>query len=84
MPFQLPTALVTSGPYARTRNPMYLMLAVALGGMALWLRSTTPPLVIPVFIVVMNEVIIKPEEKRLEAHLGEPYRDYCRRVRRWL
>lgn len=84
MPFQLPNALVTSGPYARSRNPMYLMLVVALIGLALWLRSATPPLVIPVFILVMNRVIIAPEEKRLEAHFGEEYRSYCRRVRRWI
>lgn len=84
MPFLLPTALVTTGPYARSRNPMYLMLAVTLIGLALWLRSATPPLVIPVFILVMNRVIIAPEEKRLLAHFGEEYRAYCRRVRRWI
>ena len=63
---------------------MYLMLAVTLIGLALWLRSATPPLVIPVFILVMNRVIIAPEEKRLLAHFGETYREYCRRVRRWI
>lgn len=84
MPFQLPTTLVTTGPYAFSRNPMYLMLVVTLVGLALWLRSATPPFVIPVFILVMNRVIIAPEEQRLAAHFGEEYRAYCRRVRRWI
>ena len=83
-PWASPSALVAAGPYRFTRNPMYLGLALCLAGLALWLGTTTPLLVIPLFVLVITLGFIRREERRLEERFGEPYRHYRARVRRWI
>lgn len=78
------TALVTSGPYLRSRNPIYLgmMLAYAgIGGMMDWMWAI---LLLPAVVIAMNVLVIAREEIFLAAKFGDAYRDYARRVRRWL
>ena len=77
------SVLVTSGIYGLSRNPMYLgllcwMMALAcyLGGVWVWIG----PLVLWGWLTRFQ---IVPEERALRARFGEPYLDYCRRVRRW-
>ena len=83
-PFHQPTALVTDGPYRFTRNPMYLGMVLALLGIAVWLGSLTPFVVIPVFASLIQRGFIRNEERRLSDAFGPPYAEYRRRVRRWL
>lgn len=83
-PFGEPTVLVTDGPYRFSRNPLYLSLALILLGTAVYLGSLTPFLVVPAFVWVIGALFIRPEEAKLAAAFGDDYRDYCRRVRRWL
>lgn len=83
-PFGEPTVLVIDGPYRYSRNPLYLSLAVLLVGVALFLGSLTPFIVVPVFVWAVSTAFIRREEAALVAAFGDPYRDYCRRVRRWL
>ena len=83
-PFGEPTALVTDGPYRFSRNPLYLSLALLLLGAAVYLGSLTPFVVVPAFVWAINASFIRPEEAKLAAAFGDAYRDYCRRVRRWL
>jgi protein-S-isoprenylcysteine O-methyltransferase Ste14 len=83
-PFHQPTALVTDGPYRFTRNPMYLGMVVALLGIALWLGSLTPFVVIPVFASLIQREFIRDEERRLSEAFGRAYHEYRNRVRRWL
>jgi protein-S-isoprenylcysteine O-methyltransferase Ste14 len=78
------TGLVTSGPNAVTRNPMYVGMAGVLAAHAL-LRGGWRPLVpVAAFVAVIDRVQIRPEEQALRELFGEAYEDYCRRVRRWL
>src|SRR6516225_6526737 len=78
------TALVTSGVYRFTRNPMYLGLTLLLLGWAMFLCSACA-LVGPVlFALYVNCFQIKPEEKILSAKFGAAYSEYVSRVRRWL
>jgi protein-S-isoprenylcysteine O-methyltransferase Ste14 len=77
-------ALVTSGPYRLTRNPMYLGMAFLYSGLALALGVIWALAVLPVILVVVDRVVIPPEERHLEAKFGEEYRDYKSRVRRWI
>lgn len=78
------TALVDSGIFARSRNPMYVGLLIDLTAWGVWLQSLANILVLVVFVVLLNELQIKPEEAALKKLFGEAYNNYCRRVRRWL
>jgi protein-S-isoprenylcysteine O-methyltransferase Ste14 len=78
------SALVTSGIYHVTRNPMYLGMLTALASWALWLGHLLPVLFLPVFIATMNRFQIQPEERALIRRFGIDFTDYCARVRRWL
>lgn len=78
------SALVDSGIFAWTRNPMYLGLLFVLAGWATWLESSTNILILLAFIVYITEFQIKPEEAALRELFGQDYIDYCERVRRWI
>ena len=84
VPFSDSTTLVAQGPYRFTRNPMYLGMATVLLGVALGLGSVTP-LVAPVlFVTLITNLFIRPEEAHLEAAFGAPYLAFKGRIRRWL
>lgn len=77
-------ALVTSGIYRYTRNPMYLGLALALLGWAAYLASV-PAFLGPVaFVLYLGRFQISPEERILAGKFGQDYAAYAARVRRWL
>lgn len=78
------SALVVSGVYRWTRNPMYLGLLLALSGWGLYLANPYALLLGFTFAPYMNRFQIRPEERALEQTHGQEFRDYCRRVRRWL
>jgi protein-S-isoprenylcysteine O-methyltransferase Ste14 len=79
-----PTQFVTQGPFRVTRNPMYLGFELLLIGVFFLTKSVfflIPPVI---FFILMNFVLIPFEEKLMTEHFGQSYRDYQRRVRRWL
>jgi protein-S-isoprenylcysteine O-methyltransferase Ste14 len=75
--------LASDGPYAVTRHPMYTGLLVMLLGAALAWNSLLT-LALAVLMVVPFAIQARIEEPLLEAHFGEAYRDYRRRVPRLL
>jgi protein-S-isoprenylcysteine O-methyltransferase Ste14 len=77
------TAIVESGPYRFTRNPMYLAMSCAYVGLALLLNNLWALLLLPFVLVVVDLFVIRREERYLTAKFGEPYREYCARVGRW-
>lgn len=78
------TALVTSGVYQVTRNPMYLGFLLILVGWGLLLANLFSLLLVPIFIAYMNRFQIEPEEKALTSLFGAEFAVYKQRVRRWL
>jgi protein-S-isoprenylcysteine O-methyltransferase Ste14 len=78
------SALVTSGIYRRTRNPMYVALAIALLAWVVWLGHPLSLLGIAAFVAWMNRVQIASEERALHALFGAEFERYCREVPRWL
>ena len=78
------TALVTNGIYARSRNPMYVALALLFGGIAVLANSGWLGALLVVYVGVLRIGVIAPEEHYLEAKFGDRYREYRARVRRWL
>ena len=83
-PFKEASRLVTHGPYRFTRNPMYLGLTVAYIGLSLALNTGWPLILLPVMLWLLVKTVIQAEEKYLEAEFGDEYREYRKRVRRWL
>jgi len=76
--------LVTDGPYRFTRNPMYLGMTLGLIGIAIFLGSASPLLVVPPFVWWISTRFIAREEQFLTEQFGESYLQYKRQVRRWL
>jgi protein-S-isoprenylcysteine O-methyltransferase Ste14 len=84
IPNQPASALATTGIYSRTRNPMYLSLAVLYIAVALVLDSWWPLLLLPVVLVIVDRLVIVREERYLTQAFPHEYDEYRRRVRRWL
>jgi protein-S-isoprenylcysteine O-methyltransferase Ste14 len=83
-PTEQATALVTSGPFRFSRNPMYLGIVVMMLGIAMWVGSL-PMLIAPVgFFAVMSLVFIPYEERRLRETFDDAFLAFTRSVRRWL
>jgi protein-S-isoprenylcysteine O-methyltransferase Ste14 len=78
------TALATDGIYSRTRNPMYLSLAILYIGVTLMLDSWWPILIEPLVLVVVDRLVIAREERYLMHAFPHIYDEYRRRVRRWI
>ncbi|GAB5347932.1 methyltransferase family protein [Alteriqipengyuania sp. 357] len=83
-PWKRDTALVTSGLYRITRNPMYLGMVMVQLGIALFARNIGALASVPLAIVLVDRFVIAREEPHLLATFGDQYRGYCKRVRRWL
>jgi protein-S-isoprenylcysteine O-methyltransferase Ste14 len=77
------TALVVSGPYRWTRNPMYVGLTLWYLGITAWVNSLWPLLALPLALLLMEYGVIRREETYLERQFGEEYRRYKATVRRW-
>lgn len=83
-PYGAPSAFVAVSPYTFTRNPMYLGLAVALLGFAVFFDSIVMLLGPAVFYAAIDTIVIPREEETMLALFGDQYREYKARVRRWL
>lgn len=78
------TALVQTGIFRYSRNPMYLSLASYLTAHAFWRENATSLLLIVPFTLYLTYFQIIPEERILTEKFGEQYRQYQQKVRRWL
>ena len=78
------SALVTSGPFRISRNPMYLSLVLLVAGAGAVSNSLWPLALLVPAIAVVQRLAITPEERYMAERFGGAYREYCRRVRRWL
>ena len=84
IPFHTSTALVTTGWYRFTRNPMYLGMVLAACGVAIVQGSLGAWFPVPLFIAILQLRFIRGEEEFLEAIFGDEYRRFKDRTRRWL
>lgn len=75
--------VIDTGIYARTRNPMYLGMAIVYLGLAILLASMPSLLLWPMAIFLIRTQVIAREESYLEAKFGASYVAYKARVRRW-
>ena len=78
-----PQYLLLRGPYRFTRNPMYVAELALWLGWSVFFGSAPVALGFALLFVAMSWVVPR-EERALEARFGATYRDYLRRVPRWL
>ncbi len=77
-------AIVSSGPYRFSRNPIYVSFSLLQLGIALWVHSLWVVLTLLGSLTLMTLVVIAREERYLERKFGALYLDYKASVRRWL
>ena len=78
------SSLQTTGIYGITRNPMYISLAFLYIGITCLIGNWWNIILFPLLFLIIQEYIIKREEKYLERAFGVKYLDYKKNVRRWL
>lgn len=83
-PFQPTTAIVVSGPFRFSRNPLYLGLSLDLVGLSLIFNTAWGVVLLLPVLTVMHFSVILREERYLEIKFGESYVQYCSGVRRYL
>lgn len=84
LPNRASAALVTAGPFARSRNPIYLANAVLLAGLGLLLGNAWFLPAAAAAVVLTTRLAIVPEERHLAARFGAAYEAYSARVPRWI
>jgi protein-S-isoprenylcysteine O-methyltransferase Ste14 len=77
-------AIVSTGIYGWTRNPMYLGMTLCLLGLGLGLDQLWFVIATPIAMALVTKLAIEREEAYLAAKFGATYLDYKRQVRRWL
>lgn len=77
------SAIVGSGPYRFSRNPIYLAFSLFGLGIACWRNSAWVLGTLAAAVGVMSLVVIPREERYLERHFGAEYLAYKARARRW-
>ena len=78
------SAVVSSGPYRFSRNPVYLSMALLQFGIALSLENLWSLVTLCGFVAAITGVVIPREERYLEREFGAMYLDYKSSVRRWI
>ncbi len=78
------TAIVRTGPYRFSRNPIYLAFSLFQLGLAVWVNSLGLLLTLVPAVALMALVVIPREERYLEGRFPSEYSSYRAAVRRWL
>lgn len=78
------TTVIDRGPFARSRNPLYVGLLVGSAGVGLVAASVWALVALPLEWALLRWGAVVPEERYLTAKFATAYTDYTSRVRRWL
>src|SRR4051812_45107643 len=78
------TVVIERGPFARSRNPLYVGLLVGSAGLSLVAGSVWALVALPLEWALLRWGAVLPEERYLTEKFGAAYTDYTDRVRRWL
>ncbi len=84
MPTRGSDHLVTNGPFSFTRNPIYLGNTMLMIGIGLIAGIAWFILLAPVAAFATQKLAIEREEQHLEIRFGKKFRDYAKKVRRWI
>jgi protein-S-isoprenylcysteine O-methyltransferase Ste14 len=84
LPHREASTLLTTGVFRRSRNPIYLGMALVLLG---WIFRVDEPLalpLVPAFVWIIERRFILPEEAMLRRRFGPGFGRYEAATRRWL
>jgi protein-S-isoprenylcysteine O-methyltransferase Ste14 len=84
LPGAATTVVIDRGPFARSRNPLYVGLLVGSAGAALVAASVWALVALPLEWALLRWGAVVPEERYLAGKFGATYTEYTGRVRRWL
>ncbi|MBA86433.1 methyltransferase family protein [Thalassobius sp. S69A] len=77
-------AMVTSGIFSRSRNPIYLGDVLLLAGLVLWFDAVLALPLVPLLLWLLEKRFVLPEENRLRLKFRANYARYCQKTRRWI
>ena len=83
IPRRDPSALVTTGIFGWSRNPIYLGDAILLTGAILWLDAVLALPLVAIFMALIQKRFIRDEETRLTLAFGAAFDLWAGRTRRW-
>lgn len=83
-PWKATRAIVATGPYAFTRNPIYLAFLLIQLAYGVARPNIWGLLLLPLTVLALHWAVIVREERYLERQFGDEYRAYRTRVRRWI
>lgn len=83
-PWKATKAIVDDGPFAYSRNPVYLGFALFQVGIGLWSDRLAVVALVVVPALMIARMVVPREEAYLRRKFAQEYGDYCARVRRWL
>jgi protein-S-isoprenylcysteine O-methyltransferase Ste14 len=72
--------LTVAGPYAYTRNPLYLGSAILTLGVAVTARSWLAAAILCSYFTIVYGVVMRREERELLLHHGTAFEEYARSV----
>lgn len=78
------TAIVRTGPYRFSRNPIYLAFFALHLGLAIWVNSLWLVVTLIATVAIIAVVVVPREERYLTGRFGAEYLKYKASVRRWL
>ena len=83
-PWETTPAIISTGIYRFTRNPMYLGMGLLQAGIGFGLGNGWVVALVPISWLVIYWIAIRHEEAYLTHKFGAVYQDYKASVRRWL
>jgi len=84
VPHRKPVALITSGVYRFSRNPIYLADTLILAGLCLGWGAVSGLVLVPAFMALIQRRFILAEESRLGSAFGPDFTAWATRTPRWL
>lgn len=84
IPRQSPNALITTGIFRFSRNPIYLADLLVLMGFSLIWGKPLGIVLVPLFFVLLDRRFIRGEEQELRAAFPDEFDDFVSVTRRWL
>lgn len=84
IPHNVPSRLIQSGIFSRTRNPIYLGDALVLAGLVLRFDAVLSLVLVPIFVWIIERRFVLAEENRMRREFRADFARYERKVRRWV